>query len=234
MHELQLKLAKELVKSAKPIVLVLNQGRPRLITSIEQQMEAIVNIYLPGNYGADALVDILIGDVNPSGKLPFTYPAYANSLNPYNYKPSEVQNNAQGAYNYVGEVNNLFDFGFGLSYSKFEYADFSLNKDTFVDRDELITAKVKLKNITSIDGYEVVQLYSTDSYASITPDVKRLRAFKKVLVPANEEVEVNLSFPVSDLSFYNYDNVSVLEQGDFQIHVGSSSSNVSTKSIYVE
>ena len=234
LHELQLKLAKELVKSGKPIVLVLNQGRPRLITSIEQQMEAIVNIYLPGNYGADALTDILIGDVNPSGKLPFTYPAYANSLNPYNYKPSEVQNNAQGAYNYVGEVNNLFDFGFGLSYSKFEYADFSLNKDTFVDRDELITAKVKLKNITSIDGYEVVQLYSTDSYASITPDVKRLRAFKKVLVPANEEVEVNLSFPVSDLSFYNYDNVSVLEQGDFQIHVGSSSSNVSTKSIYVE
>ena len=166
--------------------------------------------------------------------MPFSYPAYANSLNPYNYKPSEVQNNAQGAYNYVGEVNNLFDFGFGLSYSKFEYADFSLNKDTFVDRDELITAKVKLKNITSIDGYEVVQLYSTDSYASITPDVKRLRAFKKVLVPANEEVEVNLSFSAGDLSFYNYDNVSVLEQGDFQIHVGSSSSNVSTKSIYVE
>ena len=115
-HELQLKLAKELVKSGKPIVLVLNQGRPRLITSIEQQMEAIVNIYLPGNYGADAFVDILIGDVNPSGKLPFTYPAYANSLNPYNYKPSEVQNNAQGAYNYVGEVNNLFDFGFGLRF----------------------------------------------------------------------------------------------------------------------
>ena len=197
-------------------------------------MEAIVNIYLPGNYGADALADILIGNVNPSGKLPFTYPAYANSLNPYNYKPSEVQNNAQGAYNYVGEVNNLFDFGFGLSYSKFEYADFTLNKDTFVDRDELITAKVKLKNITGIDGYEVIQLYSTDSYASITPDVKRLRAFKKVLVPANEEVEVNLSFPAGDLSFYNYDNVSVLEQGDFQIHVGSSSSNVSTKSIYVE
>ena len=234
LHKLQLKLASQLANSGKPIVLVLNQGRPRLITAIEKYMSAIVNIYLPGNYGGLALADVLSGDVNPSGKLPFTYPAYTNSLNPYYYKPSEVQNNAQGAYNYVGEVNTLYDFGFGLSYSSFKYSDFTLDQDTIVDRNGKITASLSVLNESNIDGYEVVQLYSSDKYASITPDIKRLRAFKRVFVPANSKVDVNLTFDVSDLSFYNIENVSVLEQGEFQIHVGSSSSNVNTKSIFVE
>ena len=216
------------------MVLVLNQGRPRLITAIEKYMSAIVNIYLPGNYGGVALADVLSGDVNPSGKLPFTYPAYTNSLSPYYYKPSEVQNNSQGAYNYVGEINTLYDFGFGLSYSSFKYSDFTLNHDTITDRNDKISASFSVSNESNIDGYEVVQLYSSDKYASITPDIKRLRAFKRVFVPANSKVDVNLTFEVSDLSFYNIDNVSVLEQGDFQIHVGSSSSNLKTKSIFVE
>ena len=234
LHELQLKLATQLVSSGKPIVLVLNQGRPRLITAIEKYMSAIVNIYLPGNYGGVALADVLSGDVNPSGKLPFTYPAYTNSLSPYYYKPSEVQNNAQGAYNYVGEVNTLYDFGFGLSYSSFKYSDFTLNQDTITDRNGEISASFSVLNESNVDGHEVVQIYSSDTYASITPDIKRLRAFKKVFVPANSKVDVNLTFDVSDLSFYNIDNVSVLEQGEFQIHVGSCSSNVNTKSIFVE
>ena len=234
LHELQLKLATQLASSGKPIVLVLNQGRPRLITAIEKFMSAIVNIYLPGNYGGVALADVLSGDVNPSGKLPFTYPAYTNSLSPYYYKPSEVQNNAQGAYNYVGEVNTLYDFGFGLSYSSFKYSDFILNHDTITNRNGEISASFSVSNESNIDGYEVVQLYSSDKYASITPDIKRLRAFKRVFIPANSKVDVNLTFDVSDLSFYNIENVSVLEQGEFQIHVGSSSSNLKTKSIFVE
>ena len=234
LHKLQLKLASQLASSGKPIVLVLNQGRPRLITAIEKYMSAIVNIYLPGNYGGVALADVLSGDVNPSGKLPFTYPAYTNSLSPYYYKPSEVQNNAQGAYNYVGEVNTLYDFGFGLSYSSFKYSDFTLNQDTITDRNGEISASLSVSNESNLDGYEVVQLYSSDKYASITPDIKRLRAFEKVFVPANSKVDVNLTFDVSDLSFYNVENVSLLEQGEFQIHVGSSSSNVNTKSIFVE
>ena len=234
LHKLQLKLASQLASSGKPMVLVLNQGRPRLITAIEKYMSAIVNIYLPGNYGGVALADVLSGDVNPSGKLPFTYPAYTNSLSPYYYKPSEVQNNAQGAYNYVGEVNTLYDFGFGLSYSSFIYSDFTLNQDTITDRNGEISASFSVSNESNLDGYEVVQLYSSDKYASITPDIKRLRAFKRVFVPANSKVDVNLTFDVSDLSFYNVENVSVLEQGEFQIHVGSSSSNVNTKSIFVE
>ena len=234
LHKLQLKLASQLASSGKPMVLVLNQGRPRLITAIEKYMSAIVNIYLPGNYGGVALADVLSGDVNPSGKLPFTYPAYTNSLIPYYYKPSEVQNNAQGAYNYVGEVNTLYDFGFGLSYSSFKYSDFTLSQDTITDRNGEISASFSVSNESNLDGFEVVQLYSSDKYASITPDIKRLRAFKRVFVPANSKVDVNLTFDVSDLSFYNVENVSVLEQGEFQIHVGSSSSNVNTKSIFVE
>ena len=115
LHQLQIKLAKKLAETGKPIILILNIGRPRLITDIEPFMSAIVNIYLPGNFGGDALSDVFSGEVNPSGKLPYTYPAYPNSLIPYYFKPSEVQNNSQGAYNYVGEVNNLYDFGFGLS-----------------------------------------------------------------------------------------------------------------------
>ena len=234
LHKLQLKLASQLASSGKPIVLVLNQGRPRLITAIEKYMSAIVNIYLPGNYGGVALADVLSGDINPSGKLPFTYPAYTNSLSPYYYKPSEVQNNAQGAYNYVGEVNTLYDFGFGLSYSSFKYSDFTLSQDTITDRNGEISASFSVSNESNLDGFEVVQLYSSDKYASITPDIKRLRAFKRVFVPANSKVDVNLTFDVSDLSFYNIENASVLEQGEFQIHVGSSSSNVNTKSIFVE
>ena len=234
LHKLQLKLASQLASSGKPMVLVLNQGRPRLITAIEKYMSAIVNIYLPGNYGGVALADVLSGDVNPSGKLPFTYPAYTNSLSPYYYKPSEVQNNAQGAYNYVGEVNTLYDFGYGLSYSSFKYSDFTLSQDTITDRNGEISASFSVSNESNLDGFEVVQLYSSDKYASITPDIKRLRAFERVFVPANSKVDVNLTFDVSDLSFYNIENVSVLEQGEFQIHVGSSSSNVNTKSIFVE
>ena len=234
LHQLQLKLASQLASSGKPMVLVLNQGRPRLITAIEKYMSAIVNIYLPGNYGGVALADVLSGDVNPSGKLPFTYPAYTNSLSPYYYKPSEVQNNAQGAYNYVGEVNTLYDFGFGLSYSSFKYSDFTLSQDTITDRNGEISASFSVSNESNLDGFEVVQLYSSDKYASITPDIKRLRAFKRVFDPANSKVDVNLTFDVSDLSFYNIENASVLEQGEFQIHVGSSSSNVNTKSIFVE
>ena len=234
LHKLQLKLASQLASSGKPMVLVLNQGRPRLITAIEKYMSAIVNIYLPGNYGGVALADVLSGDINPSGKLPFTYPAYTNSLSPYYYKPSEVQNNAQGAYNYVGEVNTLYDFGYGISYSSFKYSDFTLSQDTITDRNGEISASFSVSNESNLDGFEVVQLYSSDKYASITPDIKRLRAFKRVFVPANSKADVNLTFDVSDLSFYNIENASVLEQGEFQIHVGSSSSNVNTKSIFVE
>ena len=227
-HRLQSKLALELSKTGKPIILILNLGRPRLISDIEPLMSAIVNVYLPGNFGADALADILSGKVNPSGKLPYTYPAYPNSLLPYYYKPSEVQNNAQGAYNYVGEVNNLYDFGYGLSYSDFKYSKLSVNKDTF-NTDENINIGVSITNDSDIDGYETVQLYSSDQYASITPDVKRLRDFTKIHIKAGETKAVSFSLPVSELEFYNINNIPVVEEGKFKISI-----NTLIKEIYIK
>tara|TARA_B100002052_G_scaffold86036_2_gene79046 strand:- start:148 stop:2439 length:2292 start_codon:yes stop_codon:yes gene_type:complete len=217
-HHLQRKLAIELSKTGKPIILILNLGRPRLISDIEPLMNAVVNVYLPGNFGADALADILSGKVNPSGKLPYTYPLYPNSLLPYYYKPSEVQNNAQGAYNYVGEVNNLYDFGFGLSYSDFEYSNFLITRDTLSSSDTL-NVEVFVKNDSDIDGYETIQLYSSDLYASITPDIKRLRDFKKILIKSGETKRILFNVPVSELSFYNKDNMEVLEEGRFKISI---------------
>ena len=227
-HRLQSKLAIELSKTGKPIILILNLGRPRLISDIEPLMSAVINVYLPGNFGADALADILSGKVNPSGKLPYTYPAYPNSLLPYYYKPSEVQNNAQGAYNYVGEVNNLYDFGYGLSYSDFKYSKLSVNKDTF-NIDENINIEVSITNDSGVDGYETVQLYSSDLYASITPDVKRLRDFKKIHIKSGEAKTVSFSLPVSELEFYNINNLPVVEEGKFKLSI-----NTFTKEIYIK
>ena len=228
LHKLQVKLAKKLAETGKPIILILNIGRPRLISDIEPLMSAVVNVYLPGNFGGDALSDILSGKVNPSGKLPYTYPAYPNSLIPYYYKPSEVQNNSQGAYNYVGEVNNLYNFGFGLSYSEFEYSDLKINKEQFNINDS-IKISVNVKNLSKIDGLETIQLYSSDLYASITPDIKRLRDFKKVKVKAGEKKTITFNLPVSELAFVNSENEFVVEPGRFNLSIDNLSKEISVK-----
>ena len=225
LHQLQLNLAKKIAQSGKPVILILNLGRPRLISDIEALMSAIINVYLPGNFGGDALADILSGKVNPSGKLPYTYPLYPNSLLPYYYKPSEVQNNAQGAYNYVGEVNNLYDFGFGLSYSDFEYGDLKLDNDTY-NIDDTIKVSVSVSNISDIDGFETVQLYSSDLYASITPDIKRLRDFSKIYIKARETILLEFYLPVGELAFVNAQNVFIVEPGKFKISISNLSKEI--------
>ena len=228
LHQLQVKLAKKLAETGKPIILILNLGRPRLISDIEPLMSAVVNVYLPGNFGGDALSDIISGDVNPSGKLPYTYPAYPNSLLPYYYKPSEVQNNAQGAYNYVGEVNNLYDFGFGLSYSEFIYSDLKVNKDQF-GFNETIKISVNVENISKIDGFETIQLYSSDLYASVTPDIKRLRDFSKVEIKAGEKKTITFDLPIDELAFVNADNQLVVEPGNFKLTIDRFSKEISVR-----
>ncbi len=228
LHQLQVKLAKKLAETGKPIILILNLGRPRLISDIEPLMSAVVNVYLPGNFGGDALSDIISGDVNPSGKLPYTYPAYPNSLLPYYYKPSEVQNNAQGAYNYVGEVNNLYNFGFGLSYSEFIYSDLKVNKDQF-GFNETIKISVNVENISEIDGFETIQLYSSDLYASVTPDIKRLRDFSKVEIKAGEKKTITFDLPVDELAFVNADNQLVVEPGNFKLTIDRFSKEISVR-----
>ncbi|HIF49525.1 MAG TPA: beta-glucosidase [Cytophagales bacterium] len=228
LHDLQVKLANELSKVNKPIILILNQGRPRLITDIQGLMKGIINIYLPGNLGGNALVDIVSGVVNPSGKLPYTYPAFPNSLIPYYYKPSEVQNNSQGAYNYVGKVNNLYDFGYGLSYSDFSYSNFNVDKNEY-SRSESIKVTIDVTNNSDIDGKETIQLYISDLYASLTPDNKRLRDFKKIKINAGMKKTIEFILPVSELSFINASNMNVVESGVFNIKVGDFNKDISIK-----
>ena len=218
-HKLQSKLAFELIKTRKPIILIINSGRPRLITDFEPFMSAVINVYLPGNHGGDALADILSGKVNPSGKLPFTYPAFPNSLLPYYYKPSEVQNNNQGAYNYVGKVNNLYDFGYGLSYSEFEYTNLNTDKDVYNSKSDTIKINFKIKNTSKIDGYETVQLYSSDLYAQITPDIKRLRDFRKIFLRSGESKSIDFSLPVEKLGYFNVKNNKITEKGEFKLMI---------------
>lgn len=228
LHDLQVKLANELSKTDKPIILILNQGRPRLITDIQGLMKGIINIYLPGNLGGNALADIVSGVVNPSGKLPYTYPAFPNSLIPYYYKPSEVQNNSQGAYNYVGKVNNLYDFGYGLSYSDFSYSNFNIDKTEY-SRSETIKISIDVTNNSDIDGKETIQLYTSDLYASLTPDNKRLRDFKKIKINAGMTKTVKFVLPVTELSFINTFNKNVVESGVFNIKVGDFNKDITIK-----
>lgn len=218
LSELQLKLADGLAKSGKPIILVLNEGRPRCIHSIEKQMQAIVQTYLPGNYGGDALADIVFGDVNPSGKLPYTYPAYPNSLVNYDHKYSEEQKPSEGAYTYEADFNPQYEFGYGLSYTTFEYQNLVLSKKTINDN-ELLDISIDVKNTGSCSGKETVLLFTSDLYASISPDVKRLRRFCKINLEKGETKKVHFTLSAKDLAFVNIDSQWVTEPGEFEVIV---------------
>lgn len=220
LHPLQLEFAQRIIKSGTPVVLVLNEGRPRLISSIANQVDGIIQTYLPGNHGGDALADILSGEVNPSGKLPYSYPLFQNALTNYNFKPSQVQDNAQGAYNYVGVVKNLFDFGHGLSYTTFETSQLKVDA-TQVGRSDSLTISVKVKNTGKVAGKETVMLFSKDHYASLSPDIKRLRRFEKVNLSAGETKELTFTLPVQELAFVNADLETVVEPGTFDLMIGN-------------
>lgn len=209
----QLTLAEAMIKTGKPVIMILSEGRPRIIRRIEPGAAAILDIYLPSNFGADALADILTGDINPSGKLPITYPQYTNSLAGYIHKPSEGNSNPQG-----GESNAQFEFGFGLSYTTFEYSNLNIDKKTF-SPNEIAIIQVTVKNMGSRDGKEVVQLFTSDLVASLTPDVKRLRGFEKVDLKAGESKTVTFKLPMKDLAFVNTDNKKTVEAGEFKIMI---------------
>lgn len=213
----QMALANALIKTGKRVIIILSEGRPRIIRNLETGTAAIIQMYLSGNYGADALADILTGDVNPSGKLPLTYPRYTNSLVGYIHKVSEGDGNPQG-----GEFKPQYPFGFGLSYTTFSYSNLSVNKNSF-GPDETATVTVTVKNSGSRDGKEVVQLFISDLQASFTPDVKRLRGFEKVNLKAGESKTVSFKVPMKQLAFVGTDNKQHLEQGDFKIQVADQS-----------
>lgn len=226
LNDLQTELAKEMLKSGKKVILVLSEGRPRVISKISHAMDAIVQTYLPGIYGADALADILVGDVNPSGKLPYTYPAFPNSLVPYYHKYADEQKNG-GIYNYEGDYNFEYPFGHGISYTTFAYSNLKLDSTRLpIGSKQQITVSVDITNTGPREGKEVVQLYSSDLYASLVPDVKRLRRFQKVALKPGETKTVTFRLGLDDLSFINLQNERVVELGDFQLQIGSSSADI--------
>ena len=226
MSENQRSLVKELAKTGKPIILVLNEGRPRLMADIEPLAKAIVHIFLPGNYGGDALANLLSGDANFSAKMPYTYPREINSLNNYDYKVSEEVGTMAGAYNYDAKVSLQWPFGYGLSYTTFEYSNLRSDKTQF-NADDVLTVSVDVKNTGSCVGKEAVLLYSSDLIASIVPDNKRLRCFTKVALQPGETKTVTFSLPASELAFVGADGKWVLEEGDFILKTGNQTTGIS-------
>ena len=213
-------LVKALAKTGKPIILVLNEGRPRLIADIEPLAKAVVDILIPGNYGGDALANLLAGDANFSGKMPYTYPREINSLNTYDYKVSEEVGTMAGAYNYDAKVSLQWPFGYGLSYTTYEYSNLKVDKASFT-ADDILTVTVDVKNTGSRAGKEVVLLYSSDLVASIVPDNKRLRDFTKIALQPSETKTVTFRLPAKSLAFVGADGRWTLEEGDFILKVGN-------------
>ncbi|MDE6108932.1 MAG: glycoside hydrolase family 3 C-terminal domain-containing protein, partial [Muribaculaceae bacterium] len=216
----QTDLVKALAKTGKPIVLVLNEGRPRIIREIEPLAAGVVDVLLPGNYGGDALALLLSGKRNFSAKLPYTYPRWINALATYDHKPCESVATMSGAYNYSADIDVQWPFGFGLSYTTFEYSDIAIDKTEFSPADD-ITVSVVVRNTGAAEGMEPVILYSSDLVASITPDVLRVRGFDKITLKPGESKKVEFTIPASDLAFVGYDGRWTLEQGEFEFTIGN-------------
>lgn len=215
----QRNLVKALAATGKPVILVLNEGRPRILNDIEPLAKAVVHVMLPGNYGGDALANLLAGDVNFSGKLPYTYPKYINSLATYDYKPCENVGQMAGNYNYDAVMDVQWPFGFGLSYTSYAYSNLKVDKSSFAPGD-VITVSVDVTNTGSVEGKESVLLYSSDLVASSTPDIKRLRGFDKISLKPGETKTVTLKLAADDLAFVGYDGLWRLEKGDFVLACG--------------
>ena len=220
LSENQRNLVKELAKTGKPIILILNEGRPRLIADIEPLAKSVVNILIPGNYGGDALANLLAGDANFSAKMPYTYPREINSLNTYDYKVSEEVGTMAGAYNYDAKVSLQWPFGYGISYTTYEYSNLKVDKPSFT-ADDILTVTVDVKNTGSRAGKEAVLLYSSDLVASIVPDNKRLRDFTKIALEPGEVKTVTFQLPAKNLAFVGADGKWTLEEGDFNLKVGN-------------
>ena len=219
----QKELVKGLAKTGKPVVMVLNEGRPRIINDIEPLAKAVVDIMLPGNYGGDALASLISGKENFSGKLPFTYSKYVNSLHTYDYKVSENVQTMDGLYNYDATMDVQWPFGAGLSYTSFEYSGLKSISPVQFNADDMLTFEVTVKNTGSVKGKEAVLMFSSDIVASKVPDVKRLRQFTKVELNPGESKIVRLEIPAHELAFVGHDGKWRLEKGQFRIACGSES-----------
>ena len=222
LSENQKTLVRRLAATGKPVVLILNEGRPRLIGDIEPLAAAVVDVMLPSNFGADALAALLSGDENFSGKLPFTYSKHINALHTYDYKVSEHREVMDGSYNYDAVMDVQWPFGHGLSYTSFAYANLKVSATDFGPAD-VLQVSVDVTNTGSRSGKEAVLLYSSDLVASLIPDVKRLRGFEKVELAAGETRTVTFELPASALAFVGADGKWRLEKGDFRLSCGGQS-----------
>jgi beta-glucosidase len=217
-------LAKLAYEQNKKVILVLLEGRPRIIHDIVSGASGIIQAYLPGNYGAEALVSLMYGDTNFSGKLPYTYPKFDGVIEFYDH-PKSVDRSKSGDFS---AYNPEWDFGFGLTYSNFEYSGMKLSQETFSDKDS-IAVTVTVKNKSSMPGKEVIQLYVSDDFASLIPTGKSLKRFQKIDVPANSEVSQTFYLNSSDFQFVGKDGDFIIEEGDFTIRVGNLSKKLSYK-----
>lgn len=218
--ENQRNLVKALATTGKPMILVLNEGRPRIIHDLEPLAQGIIHIMLPGNFGGNALANILSGEANPSAKMPYTYPRHEAELTTYDYRVSEEMDKMEGAYDYDAVISVQWPFGYGLSYTTFEYSRLVCSHSDFNVQDEL-TFTVDVTNTGKRTGKEVVMLFSRDMVASLTPENRRLRAFQKVELKPGETKQVTLKIPASDLAFVGSDGRWILEAGEFRIQVGN-------------
>ena len=216
----QKELVKSLAGTGKPIILVLNEGRPRVIGDIEPLAKAVIDVMLPGNQGGDALAALMSGEENFSGRLPFTYPKYVNSLHTYDYKVSESRETMEGAYNYDAVMDVQWPFGYGLSYTSYEYSDFRCLGGSDFTADDSLEFEITVRNAGLHAGKEAVLLYSSDIVASIIPDVRRLRGFDKVSLAAGESKTVKFTVPASELAFVGADGKWRLEAGEFRMSCG--------------
>jgi beta-glucosidase len=223
----QVDLVKHLHKSGKPIVFILLQGRPRVIREIEPLADAILMAYWPSHEGGAALAELISGKANPSGKLPYTYPRYSNTLHTYQHKGSDKFDENFG----MNGFNPQWEFGFGLSYTKFEFSNLTILADT-IFTDQSITVSVDVKNVGDFDGKEVVQLYLRDLAASITPDDKKLVGFEKIHLDVGESRSVSFTVNYNDLKFVGLDNLWIAEEGNFEILVGGKPKGMLSKQFY--
>ena len=231
LSENQRNLVKELAKTGKPVVLVLNEGRPRLIADIEPLAQGIIDILIPGNMGGDALVGLVSGKSNFSGKMPYTYPKEINSLANYDFKKSEEVGTMEGAYDYNAKITQQWGFGYGLSYTSYKYSNLKVSQSDFRHGD-IIKVSVDVKNTGKVAGKESVLLFSSDLIASMVPDGRRLRAFDKVELQPGETKTMTFELKADDLAFVDWNGKWRLEEGDFKLMIADQSADIHCTDTY--
>ena len=231
LSENQRNLVKELAKTGKPVVLVLNEGRPRLIADIEPLAQGIIDILIPGNMGGDALANLVSGKSNFSGKMPYTYPKEINSLANYDFKKSEEVGTMEGAYDYNAKITQQWGFGYGLSYTTYKYSNLKVSQSDFRHGD-IIKVSVDVKNTGKVAGKESVLLFSSDLIASMVPDGRRLRAFDKVELQPGETKTMTFELKADDLAFVGWDGKWRLEEGDFKLMIADLSADIHCTDTY--